>query len=431
MKNILNYLGAISFLFFGPLTSIAQYSSELVAHAGFGYGNFSFVNEDIGYHFSQVGIYKTIDGGDTWEESINDIRMHIGCQGNYMRGHFVDEMNGWIVLRSFSEDYVKDTSFLYKTVDGGINWELKHINPPNDVPYGAAMFNHVYFKNLNEGWVFGNGLLEHTTDGGETWNTIIHHVGDLSNNDVLRGMCFTPEGVGYVVGYGSWILQSTDNGVTWNKQHFNGEYVQDDYFIYDVAFADEQLGYAAVGHGILKKTVDGGLNWEEVYTGLPDDNNGIALDASNTIWCAAGDYCDDTGCYNTNALLYSSDGGETWEVLYDGEWNKFTDVVWPSMEYGFACTETGMIYKIKREDVGIHDDGIDQKALYPNPATDIIYLDSSNEFKYATIVSLQGAVISRHQNSTITLGDLEKGIYWVNSYNEQGKLIHQEKLVKL
>ena len=418
---------------FASIWSSAQYTIELVAELGHDYsGEFSFIDENIGYHFSSSVITKTIDGGETWNEFIPNIQDITNPDGLYMQGQFISEEIGWVVLRKYDDDdNIRDSSFLYKTIDAGLNWELSTINPPNEIIWAAATFSDVFFKNEMEGWVFGNGLLKHTTDGGESWTTLFHNIDNSSNNDVMTEMCFSNDSTAYIAGYGAWIQQSTDYGATWETQHFNGESVHDDYFMTDIAFTNSEEGYATTSHGLLKKTMNGGTDWEDISTEHPDDNNAIFIDEYNTIWSAAGGYCDDTGCYWTSILLYSTDGGETWITLYDvGSSYEFTDVVWPSSDYGFACTANGKIYKIRREDVGVNQLEVERLALYPNPAYDFINIDVSGEFAHVNIINSLGQILINSNASTINVQDLVSGTYWVCTYDDSENLISSEKFTK-
>lgn len=422
-----------SILSVGSLCGVAQYSVEIVSELGYGSGNFSFLNENIGYHFSGLGISKTIDGGDTWDEFIPNIQPLTNPDAFYLSGQFVNESTGYaVLLRYDNDDHIRDSSFLYKTTDGGSSWELNTINPPNETPFGAASFSKVYFKNELQGWLFGKGLLLHTTDGGDNWTTLIHNEDHPSNNDVMRGMCFSNDNTAYIAGYGAWIQQSEDDGFTWEDQHYVEEIgVSDDYYMYDVDFANSDVGYVGVGHGILKKTINGGDDWVEIYTGFPDDVNSVFVDEFNTVWCGTGDYCDDTGCYYTSSLIYSADGGETWVTMCnEGSSAKFTDVVWPSDSYGLACTDDGTIFKLSRGDASLDNPSVTRTSLYPNPSSDYIKVDNSGSFDHAKIINPKGQILINSKSSTVSVQSLAPGIYWANVYDANENIISSEKFTK-
>ena len=154
-KNYLNYLKKISttfILLFTYTASNSQFQLSLVSNNGGVYGNFSFVDENIGFYFTDDAILKTINGGDSWLTHVPNIFTLTKTDAQYPNGHFVTEDIGWVVIEKFHTNNINDSSYLYKTTDGGLTWNLQHINPQNTIPYSAPRFSSVFFKNQNEGW---------------------------------------------------------------------------------------------------------------------------------------------------------------------------------------------------------------------------------------------------------------------------------------
>lgn len=408
-KLTMNYL-PFKVLLMGILTlasheSSAQYTLKKVstgATYGTTLGGFSFVSDQIGFHVAGNRILKTVDAGETWTTCVNVVSSATGSGADYAQGCFVTENIGWVVQRKYDNvSNMTDSCYLHKTTDGGATWTLQLVNPPNTVEYGAALFSSVYFKDELEGWVFGNGLLEHTTDGGATWTIITHYIGDVSNHDVMRSMHFNSAGIGYIVGYGSWIQQSTDGGNTWNTQHYYpGNFVTDDYYIYDVAFENQDTGYVSIGNGFFKRTFDGGATWTDMETGFEHDNNGAAMGPENSIWFSSGDFCNNTGCYYSSSLMYSEDYGTTWTALVDTmENNPFYDVVWPTDQYGFACTRRGEIFKIEKSSASLSANANDPSVkVYPNPSTNVLFVEHTNTYDRMEIRDLTGRVVYENDN---------------------------------
>lgn len=71
-------------------------------------------------------------------------------------------------------------------------------------------------------------------------------------------------------------------------------------------------------------------------------------------------------------------------------------------------------------------------SVYPNPAHDQFSLISkSNQMAYVSIVDVSGKeVLKTTRSQDIQIHSLEKGIYFVNIYNEASELIKTEKLIK-
>ena len=118
------------------------------------FGKIQFINEQVGYA-NRIGnyygaIYKTIDGGNTWNISIE-------LEGEDIQDFdFVDENNGY---------FVGDQKLIYKTNDGGINWVKL------EIPY--EWYTLVKFYSKNVGYIADEeGLLYRTMNGGESWDLL-------------------------------------------------------------------------------------------------------------------------------------------------------------------------------------------------------------------------------------------------------------------
>ena len=100
----------------------------------------------------------------------------MGSSGNVNSFSFINKDTGWIagVDEKFfrSEEY----NIIYKTIDGGKTWQEQYHN--NDGTFG---FNFIRFADSLNGWALANStgkavtdsttdmVLYHTTDGGTTW----------------------------------------------------------------------------------------------------------------------------------------------------------------------------------------------------------------------------------------------------------------------
>ncbi len=114
-------------------------------------GHIQFTNDLVGYG-NRIGnyygaMYKTIDGGATWNISLE-------LEGEDINAfHFVDENNGY---------FVGDQGLIYKTNDGGTNWEEL------EIPY--EWYTQVKFYSKNVGYIADeDGRLYKTENGGVTW----------------------------------------------------------------------------------------------------------------------------------------------------------------------------------------------------------------------------------------------------------------------
>ncbi|TFG28727.1 hypothetical protein EU527_16855 [Candidatus Thorarchaeota archaeon] len=178
-----------------------------------------------------------------------------------------------------------------------------------DQNYTKAIFSDVSFFNETHGWVVGqwtegssgNGIVLHTSDGGETWQT------QLKNGTEQR--YYRIELLSYdsvwVAGYSS-LLHSTDGGLSWEEYPI----VSSKSLMSFVKFINENIGWTAT-NTILYKTIDAGRNWTVVSGWTFDDNPLMFQFLSETeVWSIG-----------FNGIYLSIDGAETWTQVYKyGGW---------------------------------------------------------------------------------------------------------------
>lgn len=212
-------------------------------------------------------IWRTDDGGRMWDEQTI-------TQDGITDLFFLDGQRGWAV-----------TSYgrVYRTLDGGDNWQR--------VSNVGVWLWGVSFSDGNNGLVCGaNGYLARTTDGGASWT----RVGAVPNFK-LEAVAHRNAAEAYVVGDEGTALRSTDGGATWSQLELNTKKL-----LRDVDFSGDN-GYIVGSIGGFWRTRDGS-SWQKkaapkyvLYT--------VAAAAPEAVWCGAGG----------GALLYSPDGGDSWE----------------------------------------------------------------------------------------------------------------------
>jgi len=152
-------------------------------------------------------VLRSVDGGENFETIANNFNKSVN--GLW----FIDSQRGFAV----DNDVI-----IYKTLDGGFTWNGYY---PQIYPLSVNRnLRSIIFVNDSTGFVcggknFGNGLIYKTSDGGVSWSfTEFTHE--------LRGIWFDGELNGITCGYGA-MLHSTDGGLTWNlsdsfKEYFTG-----------------------------------------------------------------------------------------------------------------------------------------------------------------------------------------------------------------
>jgi photosystem II stability/assembly factor-like uncharacterized protein len=217
-------------------------------------------------------IWKTIDGGLTWNKMPNKLQCNISSM------NFCSTTVGWI----FGYD-----GEIYKTKDGGASW----VNQQKTATRSA--FLAVSFADSNRGVAVGkNGIIVCTSNGGSHWQLCNSPIStDLTAVNLI-------DNIGWAIGVQGIIVKTTDYGQSWLLQQsfqnctLNG------------ILAITKTKVIAVGDsGIILKTTDGGQNWTLQNAGTTKTLYSICV--KDTEYWIAGE---------SGTLIKSKDGGTHWAL---------------------------------------------------------------------------------------------------------------------
>lgn len=144
-----------------------------------------FITEEIGWVSGYGKSYKTIDGGETWSELVVNSELEILHLGKIQ---LLNESLGWIIAQ---EDNFK----LYKTEDGGLSF--------TQISSFESVIMDFHFVDNNEGWlIVYSGEIYHTINGGETWENQNEGEEEPNNRviqvDFENGVILNPDGFIYL-----------------------------------------------------------------------------------------------------------------------------------------------------------------------------------------------------------------------------------------
>ncbi|MBN1560784.1 T9SS C-terminal target domain-containing protein [candidate division KSB1 bacterium] len=413
MKNRLFIL-----LLFVPFACGADWEIVSPMPAPFDFRDLFFLNQDTGWVVGDAGaIYKTTDGGGSWQQLNTPTREELHCL------YFFDELNGWI---GGGANY---DAQLFRTTDGGESWRrvslpistkllaLTFVN--SQLGFAGNTHGHILrttdggeswqsqrlkwdeiyrisFANERVGWITtGYGVLK-TTDGGETWS-------DVSPGPAIdtKALYVFSENAVIVGGYADYVHKTVDGGKTWDQYSLPFKKTMT-----AMAFYNDSVG-TAVSWGNMMRTTDGGRSWEATDY-LTGSENIIATGPNRALICGLrgellltndmgltwrdakkgmtktltalqfnGESGWIVGC--NGSILNSMDGGATWQEQVSGTTADLTDIDLNDPSSGWIVGSHGTVLHLLDGRTQLqHHVGEAKINAVSSPAPDSVWLCSEN-----------------------------------------------------
>ena len=379
------------FLAFLPLNLFSQWSQVTSPTSNDLYTVF-FMDVSTGYVSGSLNgtIYKTTDGGNTWNALSAD------TTGTFYGMYFKDQQTG--VIGGTSKQ-------IFKTTDGGNTWTVK--TSGSGTIYAISYYPNTYYA------VGGNPtVIDKSYDGGDGWIPVAP-----PTSDPLKGVWFTTANLGWICGDNGAIYKTSDAGGTWISQ------VQPSHNFESIRFLGAYNGYVVGSDGTLLKTSNSGANWYPLSSGVTSTLYDLILLNSTTGWIVGAD----------GVVLKSSDGGANWFQQTTNTTNSINAISIVNSLTGYVVGNGGIILKSTNgggPPIGVKSISNEIPANYQllqnypnpfNPVTIIEYQIPKSSFVTLTVYDNIGNEIVKLVNTSQRAGtyevdfngeNLSSGIYY-------------------
>lgn len=273
-------------------------------------------NSDVVYVGSYEGIYKTIDGGATWQKKNNGL---LDPQVRF--GVIIDPDNSQVV-------YVGTRNHVFKTEDGGDNWEsvLEDAEYVNILVFDPGNSNTIYAGDRNGVWK--------TVDSGANWS---FSQNGLPQSPFIYGLAVDPSNPDIIYAGMRGLYRSDDGGENWSLIGLEDKYI---YWGLRIDTSNHDNIFVGTGSDGVYKTVDGGNNWENISDGLPNvPVYDVKLNPQNstTLFCAT----------YRGGVFTSQNSGAKWSEMSVNTRHRIQDIDIATDNQGimYAATIYGGIFK--------------------------------------------------------------------------------------
>lgn len=297
-----------------------------------------FIDEKHGWAMSDHSLYRTTDGGNTWE----GLPQEPETDARFTAFFFVDASRGWLtaVKHLFSDSYfLGHSSVIMVTDDGGRSWKTQ-ASFPNEVK-----LTEIRFLNKTEGLAVGGQVIDRrpqpyddllvlrTSNGGNEWNNIseaakaLIQIENESPSDAGQYIEWTKSSVLLLTRFGK-IISTTDGGKTWKliarfkRERPHGVIVATGYFKLALD-AQQRISVVAAGPGgeyvgdFVTQEDDRWTSYEMNLTPLRD---AVFLSDKEVLACGANhrrvDEKPNPRLKKAGVILRSFDSGKSWQTIY-------------------------------------------------------------------------------------------------------------------
>lgn len=361
------------------------------------------VTNDVIYAGGYGGsLVRSTDGGDTWEA------LSIESYDWVKAIHFFDTNYGWLV----TTDGTASGGNILKTTDGGATWTPSHTG----YAYSAMEWIDDQICYVST-W---QGILVKTTNAGATWTIVTTPHDDVN----IFSIQFFNEETGFALNTDYDLMSTTDGGETWTTMVHYG--------LRNFHFLTPSIGFGVNAFGEIGKTTDGGLTFDFTPTEFEDIKlNDVHFLNDDIGYVIGGLDCTGGDCIQSPVLLTTNNGGETWITNahpLEGMARGFYEVSISPNGTPFIAGSDKMV--LKNALFSGLEEALTTETIsaYPNPSNGDFTLNVPLATETINITNLLGQnvkTINTLQNNQIqiSLDDVTAGLYLIKLLDRDGILI--------
>jgi photosystem II stability/assembly factor-like uncharacterized protein len=261
----------------------------------------SFGSPSTGYAANGGHIWKTIDSGQTWQPLSQSINSNSFPNSSFKYIHFASADSGFTVT--------DQPVFVYKTNDGGQTWDTVY-------PGGSTNQNAtgICYRGPDTAVLCVSQAMFLTTNGGSTWTSIWNvSTSQASGSPYYLNNIFYLNPSTWYGAYLGQLFKTTNGGQSWTPVFGSST----NYYITGLWFFNDQQGFISDEEGDVYETTNGGSNWQQVRQYDADDagnfNSALYFFNQQVGYMTNGGI---TGGGSYGRVYKTFDGGQTWHLSH-------------------------------------------------------------------------------------------------------------------
>ena len=264
-----------------------------------------FLNGNTVYAaFWGQGLFKSTDGGTTFNGLITG-----GAPiGNFGRTALsMSYQNPNVIYANVTNNNDNNTKGIYKTVDGGNTWVIRILNPAGDFHSGQGWYNNcIAVSPLNDSIVLAGGMKMMRSINGLSFSVI-----DTKHPD-QHEICWNANGTDVFVGNDGGVYRSADKGFSYGNINtsygYNNLPITQYYHLSGGKTDPNTIGGTAQDNGVHLKSAANNYNWTVISGG---DGAGIQIDPYDANAMMYGTGIFGAPSVLSSRRFYSADGGQS------------------------------------------------------------------------------------------------------------------------